>query len=62
MAEIEQQVQRLAEYPHSGRLGRVERTRELVVVRTSFIVIYRVGETVELLRVIHGAQAWPPAS
>ena len=28
--EIESQVERLALYPHSGRIGRVEGTRELV--------------------------------
>jgi toxin ParE1/3/4 len=32
--EIETQVERLVAYPHSGRLGRVEGTRELVVNRT----------------------------
>jgi toxin ParE1/3/4 len=32
--EIETQVERLAAYPHSGRLGRIEGTRELVVNRT----------------------------
>lgn len=31
--EIESQVERLAAYPYSGRIGRIEGTRELVVNR-----------------------------
>lgn len=58
--EIESQIERLVAYPHSGRLGRVEGTRELVVNRTPFIVGYRViGGAVLILRVLHGAQQWP---
>lgn len=58
--EIESQIERLVAYPHSGRLGRVEGTRELVVNRTPFIVGYRViGDAVLVLRVLHGAQQWP---
>jgi toxin ParE1/3/4 len=58
--EIETQVERLRDFPHSGRAGRLPGTRELVVVRTSFLVIYRVEENIELIRVLHGAQQWPP--
>lgn len=58
--EIESQVERLKEFPNSGRPGRLKGTRELVVPRTSFIVVYRVAKThVELIRVLHGAQQWP---
>ena len=36
-------------------------TRELVVAGTPYIVIYRVGrERIDILRVVHGAQRWPP--
>ncbi|ARS65937.1 type II toxin-antitoxin system RelE/ParE family toxin [Sinorhizobium meliloti] len=54
--EIERQVQRLRDFPHSGRAGRIPETRELVVTGTPFIVIYMVGENVEVIRVLHGAQ------
>ncbi len=58
--EIETQVEKLVVYPFSGRLGRIEGTRELVVNRTPFIVGYRViGDAILLLRVLHGAQQWP---
>lgn len=57
---IAEAVTRLIEFPESGRPGRVEATRELVVGRTSCIVAYRImGETVRILRVLHGAQLWP---
>lgn len=58
--EIEGQTDRLADYPKLGRPGRVKGTRELVVNRTPFIVVYRIqGETIQILRVLHGAQQWP---
>ncbi len=57
---IESQIETLSAYPEMGREGRVAGTRELVVSRTPFIVVYRVrAERVEILRVLHGAQMWP---
>ncbi len=53
---IEGQVERLADHPRSGRPGRVPETRELVVAGAPYIVIYRIGPAVELLRVLHGAR------
>jgi toxin ParE1/3/4 len=58
--EIEGQTDRLADYPKLGRPGRAKGTRELVVNRTPFIVVYRIqGGVVQILRVLHGAQQWP---
>lgn len=46
--------------PNSGRPGRVDGTRELVVPRTPFIVAYSVEvDRVEIVAVIHGAMRWP---
>ena len=50
-------------HPAAGRSGRVKNTRELVINGVSFIVIYRELETlqrIEILRVLHDAQQWPP--
>lgn len=58
--EIERQVERLRDFPRSGRGGRVLETRELVVSGTPYIVVYLVSDDVELIRVLHGAQQWPP--
>ncbi len=40
--EIEQQTNLLTTQPEMGRAGRVKGTRELVISRTPFIVVYRV--------------------
>jgi toxin ParE1/3/4 len=53
----------LRDFPYSGRVGRVEGTRELPLPPLPFIVVYRVLESadvVEIVNVIHGAQLWPP--
>jgi plasmid stabilization system protein ParE len=48
------------QFPESGRPGRIEETRELVILRTPYIAAYRItGDTVRILRVLHGAQQWP---
>jgi addiction module RelE/StbE family toxin len=50
----------LLEFPARGRVGRVPGTRELVVARTPYLISYRVlGATIEIQRVLHGAQRWP---
>jgi toxin ParE1/3/4 len=57
---IQTQVEGLVRFPESGRPGRVEGTRELVIDRTPYIAAYRIaGNTVRILRVLHGAQQWP---
>ena len=46
--------------PFRGRLGREEGTRELVISRLPYIVIYRVkDDAVEILYIYHGAQHRP---
>ncbi len=55
-------VASLARFPDAGRPGRRAGTRELVVGRTSYLVLYRVrGDVVATLRVLHGRQRWPHA-
>jgi toxin ParE1/3/4 len=57
---IRVQVEGLVQFPESGRLGRAEGTRELVIQRTPYIAAYRIaGNTVRILRVLYGAQQWP---
>lgn len=59
--EIARQVAQLAEQPEIGRPGRVVGTRELVISKTPFIVVYRVTiNRVELMRVVHTSQQYPP--
>jgi toxin ParE1/3/4 len=57
---IAESVGRLASRPFRGRVGRIARTRELVIVRTPYIAVYRIrGDGLEILAVIHGARRWP---
>ncbi|SAL88289.1 addiction module antitoxin [Caballeronia arvi] len=57
---IRTQVRQLLQFPETGRLGRIEGTRELVISGTPYIAAYRIsGDGVRILRVLHGAQQWP---
>jgi toxin ParE1/3/4 len=50
----------LAKFPESGRTGRQPDTRELVFGGLPYVAVYRLrGESVEVLRILHGAQDWP---
>lgn len=57
--EIEAKTNSLAEFPSTGRPGRVIGTRELVI-HPNYIIPYRMrGGVVEILRVQHVAPRWP---
>jgi len=50
-------IQSLKEWPHLGRVGREEGTRELLFPPLPYVAVYRVKEqSVEVLRIYHGAQ------
>lgn len=52
-------LMQLSSHPNSGRPGRVDGTRELVV-HASYIAVYRVrNNVVEVLTVRHTARLWP---
>jgi toxin ParE1/3/4 len=52
----------LDSHPRMGRRGRLGGTRELVVARFPFIIVYRtLRDRVEVLRVIHGRRDWHTA-
>lgn len=64
-ARLEQRIidatDQLLDHPRLGRAGRAKGTRELVVARTPYIVIYEIdGDTIQIVRVLHSAQRWPP--
>ena len=55
-----QATEGLVDYPHRGRPGRRDGTRELVIRGLSYVVVYSVGTSrIVILRVLHTAQKWP---
>ncbi len=57
---MEKVINQLPSFPMSGRPGRRSDTRELVVTRTPFLVVYRVSEdVVEILSLFHTSKQWP---
>jgi addiction module RelE/StbE family toxin len=57
---IYQAILTLRSTPYRGSIGREEGTRELVLPRLPYIVVYRVKENdVEILHIYHGAQHRP---
>jgi toxin ParE1/3/4 len=60
LLEIDRLLSRLESFPSSGRIGRVNGTRELVLIGTPYIAVYRIeGDQVIVLAVKHAAQEWP---
>jgi toxin ParE1/3/4 len=50
----------LLTFPHRGRPGKREGTRELVLSPLPYIVVYTVhGDTIYIARILHGSQQWP---
>ena len=53
-------VSQLAVHPNLGRVGRVSRTRELVIRSLPYIVVYYLtDDEVRILGVLHTSQRWP---
>lgn len=50
----------LAPFPRKGRPGRDPETRELIVQRYPYVVIYELrSDVIHILRVLHTSQQWP---
>ncbi len=52
-------VDQIKSFPESGRPGRVKGTKELIIVTTPFIVVYKMKKgSLEILTVLHHARKW----
>jgi toxin ParE1/3/4 len=59
-ARIQQESELIGRFPHSGRSGRMANTRERVVRRTPYILVYQIkSDTVRILHVFRGRRKWP---
>ena len=59
---IEEQINMLVDYPEMGKPGRKKGTREMVISKTPFIVVYRCkprSQRIEIMRLLHGSQHYP---
>ncbi len=53
-------IEYLAMLPTMGRVGRLPKTRELIISGAPFIVVYQVRQqTIFVLRILHAARKWP---
>jgi addiction module RelE/StbE family toxin len=60
--EIYNAPSELLTFPARGRPGRRTGTRELVLSPLPYIVVYQIrGEVIDIVRILHGTQKWPPS-
>jgi toxin ParE1/3/4 len=53
-------IQSLRIMPYRGRPGRIDNTRELLVQRLPYVIVYEgFDERVLILNIVHAAQKWP---
>jgi plasmid stabilization system protein ParE len=57
---MEKAIITLCEYPSMGKSGRIDGTREFVVLNTPFIVAYRIAKRIlQILSVLHTSKKYP---
>ena len=60
MQKLYDTIRDLKDWPNRGRPGREEGTREILFQPLPYVAVYRVTEqTIEVLRIYHGAQTRP---
>jgi addiction module RelE/StbE family toxin len=57
---VTERIGTLETFPHLGRPGRVQGTREIAFPPLPFVAVYEVHEEqIVVLRILHGTQRWP---
>jgi len=60
-SRIRAEAKLVSQFPRCGREGRIPGTRERVIRRTPYLLVYQIGSgRIRVLRVYHGARKWPP--
>lgn len=60
---VVERISDLKTFPRIGRSGRVAGTREIAFPPLPYVAVYEILEPqdeVRVLRILHGAQQWPP--
>jgi toxin ParE1/3/4 len=62
VSRISDAVQNLNKHPRMGREGRCRGTRELILARTPYIIVYVLeANEIQIVAVIHNSMRWPDA-
>ena len=60
VTRMQEATERLKNHPQMGRSGRVQRTRELVIASSPYVVVYILGNSeIQIVAIIHSAMRWP---
>ncbi|MCL2566793.1 MAG: type II toxin-antitoxin system RelE/ParE family toxin [Alphaproteobacteria bacterium] len=60
--QIEQKIETIAKNNHTGRIGRVKGTREVVFAKLPYCIVYEINETkqeIVILNIIHTSIKYP---
>lgn len=59
-SRIRAEAKLVSQFPRCGREGQIRGTRERVIRKTSYILVYRINSgRIRILRLYHGARKWP---
>jgi addiction module RelE/StbE family toxin len=57
---VESSIDLIKEYPELGRIGRVNQTRELILKKFQYILVYLVESSyIDIIRLLHTSRKWP---
>lgn len=60
LEDVESGIDLIKEYPELGRIGRVNQTRELILKKFQYILVYLVESSyIDIIRLLHTSRKWP---
>jgi addiction module RelE/StbE family toxin len=60
LEDVEGGIDLIKEYPELGRIGRVNQTRELILKKFQYILVYLVESSyIDIIRLLHTSRKWP---
>lgn len=60
LEHVESGIDLIKEYPELGRIGRVNQTRELILKKFQYILVYLVESSyIDIIRLLHTSRKWP---
>lgn len=60
LEHVESSIDLIKEYPELGRIGRVNQTREFILKKFQYILVYLVESSyIDIIRLLHTSRKWP---